>query len=250
MGVKFDRVLDGFDGPFEARERPSLPRRRAGVLDDRGAAAIFLHYRTNDAFRAVNLLLAAGEEVRRLKEPFTVNGAKHPAGMFFVTRKDGTLGRLAGSSDAPSARGSSAAPRHRARKRSRQAGADRRCGTATAVPCPRAGRAGSWSSSTSRSRWSTRRSWTREPARSYDVIVLLDGAIGGGRWRRRRGRAPRRGCGRSGCRPSIRGRAAASPRTKTVPSSEGVHGGGRHGAHHRQLTAPGRRWVCPSPTSS
>ena len=32
--------------------------------------------------------------MRRLKEPFTVAGAKHPAGMFFVTKKAGTLARL------------------------------------------------------------------------------------------------------------------------------------------------------------
>jgi hypothetical protein len=64
------------------------------VLDTEGAAGFFLHIRTNDAFRAVNRLLAAGEEVRRLQEPFTVQGHTHPPGMFFVTAKPSTLPRL------------------------------------------------------------------------------------------------------------------------------------------------------------
>ena len=42
----------------------------------------------------MNQLLAAGEEVRRLKEPFVAEGIKHPPGMFFVTRKEGTLALL------------------------------------------------------------------------------------------------------------------------------------------------------------
>jgi hypothetical protein len=60
----------------------------------------------------VNQLLKAGEEVRRLQEPFEALGAKHPAGTFFVTRKSTTLPvleriafqlgtRFVGSPDAP-----------------------------------------------------------------------------------------------------------------------------------------------------
>jgi hypothetical protein len=93
MGVKFERVLDGFDGPFEEiREELSPPRATVAGAD--GAVGFFLHTRANDSFRAVNQLLAAGEEVRRLKEPFTTEGMKHPAGMFFIPRKENTLPRL------------------------------------------------------------------------------------------------------------------------------------------------------------
>src|SRR5262249_55214548 len=93
MGVKFDRILDGFDGPFEelTKEVPPPP---AKVLDADGAVGFFLHMRTNDAHRAVNQLLAAGEEVRRLKEPFVAEGVKHQAGMFFVMKKEGRQARL------------------------------------------------------------------------------------------------------------------------------------------------------------
>jgi hypothetical protein len=44
----------------------------------------------NDSFRAVNRLLASGEEVRRLEKPFTAGGTTYPAGTFFITRKETT----------------------------------------------------------------------------------------------------------------------------------------------------------------
>lgn len=93
MGVRFDRILDSFDGPFE-EAKDELPPPPARVLDAEGAVGFFLHIRTNDAFRSVNQLLAAGEEVRRLKEDFVAEGFRHPPGMFFITNKEGTQARL------------------------------------------------------------------------------------------------------------------------------------------------------------
>jgi hypothetical protein len=90
MGVKFDRIPDLFDGPFEEL-RDEVPPPPAKVLDAEGAVGFFLAPRTNDSFRAVNRLLAAGEEVRRLTKPFAVEGHTHPAGFFFVSRKRTTL---------------------------------------------------------------------------------------------------------------------------------------------------------------
>jgi thioredoxin-related protein len=90
MGVVFDRFLDGFDGPFEEIQGPVLPP-PARVDAVQGAVGFFLGTRTNDSFRAVNRLLKAGEEVRRLREPFVVDGAAHPPGMFFITHKPTTL---------------------------------------------------------------------------------------------------------------------------------------------------------------
>ena len=49
----------------------------------------------NDSFRAVNRLLAQGEEVRRLREAVEVNGKKYPAGTFYITSKPTTLTLLA-----------------------------------------------------------------------------------------------------------------------------------------------------------
>jgi len=90
MAVQFDRVLDSFEGPFEEIKGPLLPP-RARVDDAEGAVGFFLSTRTNDSFRAVNRVLHAGEEVRRLQETFVVHAASHPAGMFFIPRKPTTL---------------------------------------------------------------------------------------------------------------------------------------------------------------
>ena len=94
MGVQFDRILDGFDGPFEELKDEVHPP-PAKVLDAEDAVGFFLHIRTNDAFRAVNQLLAAGEEVRRLKEPFIAEGIKAPAGhVLRHPERTGTQARL------------------------------------------------------------------------------------------------------------------------------------------------------------
>jgi hypothetical protein len=89
MGVRFDRQLDPFDGPFEelCSEVPPPP---AKVSGDDTAAGFVLDTRMNDSFRAVNRLLAAGEEVKRLTKPFKAGDTTHPAGTFFVVRKEKT----------------------------------------------------------------------------------------------------------------------------------------------------------------
>jgi Zinc carboxypeptidase len=90
MAVQFDRLLDGFDGPFE-EIKDFLPPPPAHVTGAEGAVGFFLDTRTNDAFRAVNRLLKAGEDVRRLQETFTGAGTTQPAGTFFVMRRPATL---------------------------------------------------------------------------------------------------------------------------------------------------------------
>ena len=65
MGVRFDRLLEGFDGPFEKVSGLQTPP--AGKV----AAApgpLVLSHATNNAFIAVNRLLAAGREVMWLQE--------------------------------------------------------------------------------------------------------------------------------------------------------------------------------------
>ena len=61
MGVKFDRILDGFEGPFErvdACAPPCWPRDGPST-----AAGYLVSHHQNDAFTAVGRLLAAGEDV-------------------------------------------------------------------------------------------------------------------------------------------------------------------------------------------
>src|SRR5206468_11874945 len=61
MGVKFDRILDGFDGPFDDL-KGEVPTPPARVAIGAGDAGFFLDTRLNDSFRAVNRLLASGED--------------------------------------------------------------------------------------------------------------------------------------------------------------------------------------------
>jgi hypothetical protein len=60
MGVQFDRVLEGFDGPFDVIN--GLATVPAGRVAGSGAGYNFSH-KTNDSFTAVNRLLRAGYDV-------------------------------------------------------------------------------------------------------------------------------------------------------------------------------------------
>ncbi len=61
MGVKFDRILDGFDGPFEKVTTIIKPA-PGKVTEAAGAAGYVVSHHQNDAFIAVNRLMKAGEE--------------------------------------------------------------------------------------------------------------------------------------------------------------------------------------------
>src|SRR5205823_2073436 len=61
------------------------------VTSAEGAAGFFLDTRLNDAFRAVNRLLKAGEEVQRLQRPFFGKGTARTTGDFFIPHKATTL---------------------------------------------------------------------------------------------------------------------------------------------------------------
>ena len=76
MGVDFDRILVGFDGPFQALERGKLLSSE-GMLTN-GSAGYTISQHVNDAFIAVNDLLASGLPVYRLKDGsfFIPPGAK------------------------------------------------------------------------------------------------------------------------------------------------------------------------------
>ncbi|GLC25871.1 M14 family metallopeptidase [Roseisolibacter agri] len=89
MGVKFDRILDGFDGPFaEVKDWNVKPA--PGTVAAGNAAGYVISARYNDAFPAAVRLVGAGEEVYRLTAPF----AGHPAGSFFVAAGASTRARL------------------------------------------------------------------------------------------------------------------------------------------------------------
>jgi hypothetical protein len=93
MGVVFDRVLEGFEGPFEKIEGLAL----AATLPPNGMAnaiGYLLSHHTNDSFIATNRLLAAGEEVYWLTKPFEANGKSYDAGTIFIPAKSSTFAKL------------------------------------------------------------------------------------------------------------------------------------------------------------
>ena len=70
MGVQFDRILDAFDGPFEKIADWNVKPPAGAVATMPKARAYALSRDTNDAFRAVNRLIAAGEKVSMTPSAF------------------------------------------------------------------------------------------------------------------------------------------------------------------------------------
>ncbi len=83
MGVKFDRILDAFDGPFEKvsglQKAPSEkihgPAQPTGYL---------ISHQQNDAFILVNRLLKNGDDVYWIEKPTTLAGRPVGAGTMYV----------------------------------------------------------------------------------------------------------------------------------------------------------------------
>jgi hypothetical protein len=87
MGVKFDRVLDGFQGPFEpVTEARPAPGRIAGPQRPRG---YLVGHQQNDASTVVNRLLAAGEDVYWLRDR-TIGASPHAGGAIYIAARDST----------------------------------------------------------------------------------------------------------------------------------------------------------------
>ena len=111
MGIEFDRILEGFDGPFEKIERDAKPP--AGkVTDAQGAVGFLLSHAFNDASVVTNRLLAKDHEVYWLTEPYTADDKKYAAGTIYIPAQQqtaDTLSRMAAELGV-SFRGVAAAP--------------------------------------------------------------------------------------------------------------------------------------------
>ncbi len=83
MGVRFDRILDGFDCPCERIDGLATPPARS-VASANGATGFLINRAANDAFIGVNRLLKSGAQVYWLRSPVTSGGRTHPAGTFYV----------------------------------------------------------------------------------------------------------------------------------------------------------------------
>jgi len=84
--IKFDRVLDGFDGPFEKiKGLLQAPTGKInGVSSPKG---YLLSHQINDAFTGTTKLLASGEEVYWLTSPLTIKGKTYPVSTIYIPAK-------------------------------------------------------------------------------------------------------------------------------------------------------------------
>jgi hypothetical protein len=89
MAIQFERILEGFDGPFEEVFAPLAPP-PGQLINAKDAAGFLLDVRTNDSFRAVNRLLAAGQEVRRLRAPYKAGEWEFGPGSFYIPSTSAT----------------------------------------------------------------------------------------------------------------------------------------------------------------
>src|SRR3989441_642529 len=83
MGVRFDRPLEGFDGPFEKIRGFATPP--PGTLARaEGAAGFLLDHQVNDAVIVTNRLLAKQQAVYWLARPVDANGKTFPTGTIYI----------------------------------------------------------------------------------------------------------------------------------------------------------------------
>ncbi|MEX2109381.1 MAG: M14 metallopeptidase family protein [Gemmatimonadaceae bacterium] len=81
MGIEFDRILDPFGGPFVPVAGYVVPPPRNVAVR---VPAYALSHSLNDAFTAVNRLLARGESVFSLNVPLATMRRTYPKGTFYI----------------------------------------------------------------------------------------------------------------------------------------------------------------------
>lgn len=94
MGVQFDRLLTGIEGPFEEILDETVQPLPATVQDGEGVVGYVLDPRLNDAYRAINRLWNANHEVRRLQSAATVDQLRLAPGTFLIPKQSGTRALL------------------------------------------------------------------------------------------------------------------------------------------------------------
>jgi hypothetical protein len=93
MNVEFDRILDGFDGPFEQIEGFAVTP-PGHVTAAQSAAGFFLSHKPNDAAIAVNRLLRDGTDVYWLSQETAAGGATYPAGTIYIPAQGSAVSQI------------------------------------------------------------------------------------------------------------------------------------------------------------
>jgi hypothetical protein len=86
MGVKFDRILEAVEGPFERVDRVGPPPGR--VIGPPGVAGYLVNHHQNDAFTAIARLLAAGESVLWPQDRSLGNTSGGVGAMYIPARRE------------------------------------------------------------------------------------------------------------------------------------------------------------------
>jgi hypothetical protein len=90
MGITADRILEGFDGPFE--KLADVVRAPSGrIAQAPGGGGYLLSHQVNDAFIAVNRLLKANEDVYWMRSPGSANGKAFGPGAMYIPAKASTF---------------------------------------------------------------------------------------------------------------------------------------------------------------
>jgi hypothetical protein len=90
MGVQYDRILDGFDGPLTKLKGLQKPMPRS-VTGPANPAGYLIGHRSNYSFTLVNRLLKAKAEVYWLKDPTQAAGVDLGAGAIWVPASSAAL---------------------------------------------------------------------------------------------------------------------------------------------------------------
>jgi hypothetical protein len=94
MGVKYDRILEGFTGPFEPVTDWNAKPMAGRVTNANGATGFIASRQANDAFISMNRLMKANEEVYVLKSPLDAGTTTYAAGTWYVRAKGTTRRQL------------------------------------------------------------------------------------------------------------------------------------------------------------
>jgi hypothetical protein len=81
MGVQFDRIMDGFDGPFIKNPLGALIQLPGSTVKNASAGYV-LDARANQSFKAVNNLVNAGVDVYRISD--VPAGSAYSTGSFYI----------------------------------------------------------------------------------------------------------------------------------------------------------------------
>ena len=105
MGVAFDRVLEPFSGPFERVTDWNVTPPPGRVTTAAGATVYRIDRRTNDAYRAVNRLLAQGARVTSTGDAFYVDASAARAAQLQKIAADLGVGAQGLAAAVPAAQG-------------------------------------------------------------------------------------------------------------------------------------------------